>query len=170
MKSRGLLLAAVAGILLGMSASVASAQSSVNLSTNANAQILAALRLTFVRDLNFGSLVPSASAGTVTVTPASARSRTGGVTLVTGAAPQSARFTVQGQRNKSYTIALPASVSIASGGNSMSVATFTSNLPSPSTLPNNGRQTLNVGATVAVAADQPAGTYASTFTVTVAYN
>jgi spore coat protein U-like protein len=169
MKKRGVRVATAAG-LTWLAAAVLSAQAAATVPTTGSARVLAAIRLSRVLDLSFGAVVPSGSAGTVTVTPASARSATGGATLAGGTAVQAGRFRVQGQANKSYTIALPASVVVTSGANSMTVNAFTSNRASPATLPGGGAQNINVGATIGLGANQPAGTYANTFSVTVAYN
>ena len=132
----------------------------------------AAIGLTKVTDLVFGDLTAGATAGTVRIGPGGARSRTGGVTLLASTF-DNASFTVStpsGSRN--YTIILPGSATLTSGGGfTMTVDTFTSN-PSGSgrTAAGTLMQTLNVGATLHVSANQRPGTYSGTFTVTVIQN
>jgi hypothetical protein len=132
----------------------------------------AAISLTKTADLAFGDLTSGATAGTVRIAPGGGRTRTGGVTLLastTGAAS----FTVStpsGSRN--YSIVLPASTTLTSGGGfTMTVNTFRSN-PGGSGTTSAGAhtQTLNVGATLQVSANQKPGTYTGTFTVTVVQN
>jgi len=82
-----------------------------------------------------------------------------------------ASFTVTGQGAYTYAITLPATVTLTSGVNTMTATTFTST-PSATGALTAGTQTLNVGATLNVAAAQAAGTYVSgtPFSVTVNYN
>jgi hypothetical protein len=167
MKRTRLLLAAAAGLVLA--AGVARAQSSATATATASARVLTKIQLTKTSDLNFGDLVAGAALGTAVVNTAGVRSSTGGVSLAVGTVSQAA-FTVQGEPNKSYTIAIPASVTISSGANNMTVNTFTSNLASPATLPAGGSQALNIGATLNVGANQATGSYTNTFNVTIAYN
>ncbi|MGD0583882.1 MAG: DUF4402 domain-containing protein [Bacteroidales bacterium] len=146
----------------------------VSATATATATIITPITITKTTDMNFGNVAVNASLGTVVLTPAGTRSATGGVTLpaVTGAVSQGV-FTVNGQANATYAITLPgAATTITSGANNMTVDTWTS-APTPTgTLSAGGSQTLNVGATLHVAASQAAGTYVSAvpFTVTVNYN
>lgn len=121
--------------------------------------------------LAFGKFVAGAG-GSVIVSPAGARSASGGVVLVPSSSGSAAQFSVSGDANATYTISLPAdgTVSLASGANSMAVNTFTSS-PSPTgTLSAGGAQTLSVGATLSVGSNQAIGSYSGTFDVTVNYN
>ncbi|HEY3348630.1 MAG TPA: DUF4402 domain-containing protein [Thermoanaerobaculia bacterium] len=131
-----------------------------------------AISLTKNADLAFGDLTSGATAGTVRIAPNGNRTRTGGVTLL--ASPVgAASFTVStptGSRN--YTIVLPGSATLTSGGGfTMTVNAFTST-PSGSGKTNGGtlQQTLTVGATLQVGANQRPGTYSGTFLVTVNQN
>lgn len=132
----------------------------------------AAISLTKNADLAFGDLTSGATTGTVKITPAGARSRTGGVTVL-ASTWGAASFTVStpsGSRN--YTIVLPGSATLTSGGGfTMTVNTFTST-PNGSGKTNGGtlQQTLTVGATLQVGANQQPGTYSGTFLVTVNQN
>ncbi len=125
-------------------------------------------------DMNFGNIAASATGGTVILAPAGTRTKTGGVTLpVTAGTVTAATFTVSGQASYTYAVTLPGSaVTLASGANNMTAATFTSNPTPTGTLSAGGTQTLSVGATLTVGANQAAGTYttATPFTVTVNYN
>ncbi len=165
-----LTLVALAFIAIGLlAAATASAQASATTSASASARVLAKIQLAKVTDLNFGDVVAGASLGTAVVDTAGARSSTGGVSLAAGTVSQ-ASFTVTGEPSKSYTITVPASVTISSGGNNMTVDSFTFSPSSPATLPGGGSDTLNIGATLHVAANQATGSYTNTFNVTVAYN
>ncbi len=157
----------------------ASAQAQFTGQADAYATIIAPISITFEEDLNFGDLAVNATAGTATVAPelAATRTRTGGVTFPASTnTPTAAEFTIEGVPNATYSITLPASVTITnmtSGGNeTMIVDNFTST-PTPTGLLNgSGTQTLYVGATVNADPSQEAGVYESIvpFDVTVNYN
>ena len=160
-----------AAATLMVAGSLSAAQNSANTSANATARIISPITLTKVTDLNFGDVVPSGVAGTVTVTPAALRTSAGGASLGNGAAVTAASFTVGGQGSATYTITLPAAaVTLTSGANTMTVDTFTSNPSGTGALSAGGSQTLNVGANLNVGISQATGTYSGSFSVTVAYN
>lgn len=131
----------------------------------------AVIAISTTQELAFGKFV-AGSGGSVIVSPAGARSASGGVVLVPSSSGSAAQFSVSGDANATYAISLPAdgTVSLASGTNSMAVNTFTSS-PSPTgTLGAGGAQTLSVGATLSVGSNQAIGSYSGTFDVTVEYN
>lgn len=142
----------------------------------ATATIVTPISITKTVDMNFGNVaVRSSAGGTVVLSPAGVRTATGGVTLPTTApgTVAAASFTVAGTGTYTYAITLPSTATtITSGANTMTVNTFTSTPSGTGTLAAGGTQTLNVGATLNVAAAQPAGVYVSgtPFTVTVNYN
>jgi len=123
-------------------------------------------------DMNFGNVAVGATLGSVVLTPAGTRSIIGGVTLpaVTGTVT-AAQFTVSGLGTSTFSISLPSTYTITSGANTMNIDTFTST-PSGSGTLVAGTLIVKVGATLDVAASQPAGSYtnATGFPVTVNYN
>ena len=139
----------------------------------ATATIVSPILITKSLDMNFGNVAVGTTAGTVVMTPAGARSATGGVTLpATVGTVSAATFNVTGTAGYTYTIAIAgAPLTVTSGGNTMTVTAFTSSPTSPATLVA-GNNALTVGATLNVGASQAAGIYisASTFSVTVNYN
>jgi hypothetical protein len=162
----------VAASLLAAS-SLSAAQNSATASANAKANIISPITIVKVvgADLNFGDVVPGATAGTVVVDPAAARTSTGGVALGNGAAVAAAAFTVGGGNNATYTITLPTSaVTITGPTSTMTVSNFTSNPSGTGTIGAAGTQALNVGGTLNVGVNQAVGAYTGTFSVTVAYN
>jgi hypothetical protein len=160
-------------VLLMLVAFETSAQSTANAS--ATATILTAISITKLVDMNFGNVsVQAQTGGTIILSTAGVRSATGGVTLpATGGTVTAASFTVTGATMYTYSITLPTTPFTISSGttNNMTVSAFLST-PSVSGTLTGGTQNLNVGATLNVAAAQPAGLYTSTagFTVTVNYN
>lgn len=162
----------LAALVMMVSASGAYAQATAT--ATATATIVTPISLTKTVDMNFGNVAVQAStAGTAVLTPAGARTSTGGVTLpVTTGTVTAASFTVDGEGAYTYAITLPSTaLTISSGSNTMTVTTFTST-PSVTGALTAGTQTLNVGATLNVAAAQASGTYVSgtPFNVTVNYN
>ena len=138
--------------------------------SNVSASIVPAITITKNTDMDFADVVATASAGTVVLTTAGARSVTGGATLGNGTGTAAAAFTVAGDPASTYSITLPGSATITSAPNTMTVNTFTSNPSGTGTLGAGGTQGLTVGATLVVGASQAQGTYTGTFDVTVAYN
>jgi hypothetical protein len=127
--------------------------------------------LSNTRGLDFGRFV-AGSGGTVIVSPAGLRSRTGGVVLLNSPSAGQAAFSVgkssNGGANKAIIISLPAngSTRLTSGSNSMAVNTFT-NSPAMLTVIPNGGTTLSVGATMTVAPNQAPGSYSGSFPLIV---
>lgn len=141
----------------------------------ATGTVITTIGITKMVDMNFGNAAVQASTGgTVVMTPVGVRSATGGVTLPTNTGTvTAASFAITGQGNYTYAITLPSTdLPITSGSNTMTVNTFNSSPAATGILSVQGTQTLNVGATLNVAAGQAAGLYVSAtpFNVTVNYN
>ena len=147
----------------------------VNATATATATIITPISISNNIDLNFGNISVNATGGTVIITPASNRSITGGVTLpnFNVGTVTAATFKVTGTPDYTYYITLPSTPTIVkSSTNQMTVDTFTSNPDLTGKILSNGEQLINVGATLTVLANQPAGIYVSEapFTITVNYN
>lgn len=154
---------------------VAVAQTSDSSSAAATAEVITPISLTNTTPLLFGSIVPTGAPGTVTIDAnTGARSASNvDVLPVTGAPSRSigtANFNVAGEPGFSYTIGLPTSINIASGGDSMTVDMFTNKAVNLGTLSVGGADSFSVGARLNVGATQPPGTYAGTFNATVTYD
>lgn len=120
-------------------------------------------------DLRFGDIIKSGTAGTVILTPAGDRSRAGGVTLGLLSSSGPAMFTVTSDPNIDYSIILPSSISLTGPGGATLDVSLVSSPSSSGHLDINGQQTLAVGGTLTVGANQADGAYTGTFSVTVAY-
>jgi hypothetical protein len=131
------------------------------------ATLWAPISISVGADMEFGTMLTTGTAGTVTVTPAGARSSVN-VDLF-GGVPSAASFDVTGESGQIYSIILPSSATLTSGGDTMTVDTFTDDAGASPTLVG-GSDTFNVGATLNVGATQAAGTYSGTFAMTVNYN
>ncbi len=145
-------------------------QVTVTASTSVN--IVAPIGMTLGTNMSFGNVVTNGLAGTITLSPAGIRTPGTGVTFpATTGTVTAATFAVTGENNFTYTITLPASVTVTDGSNTMTVNTFTST-PSPIGTLTAGHETLSVGATLNLPANTLAGAYtnASGLAVTVNYN
>jgi len=134
------------------------------------------ISITKTIDMNFGNIAVVSSGGDVILDPNGSRTRTGGVTLpATTGTVTAASFTISGTTLHTYAITLPlADCTISSGGNNMTVDTFTSTPSATGTLSGAtpGTQVVTVGATLHIGGSQTSGTYTSgsPFTITVNYN
>jgi len=160
----------VAGVMFFAAANAHAQASSATASSSASATVITAIAISNTAALNFGEVIAGGSTGTVVVTTAGARSATGGAALGSASGVAAASFTVTGDANNTYAITLPASDSVASGANTMTVDTFVSNPSGTGDLGAGGSQTLLVGATLQVGISQATGSYTGSFDVTVAYN
>jgi hypothetical protein len=146
-------------------------------SASATATIVTPINLMKVSDLDFGNISVNAVPGTVILNPDGTRNAAGGVTLPSASGNVSpSQFNVMGMQGYTYSITLPSAVMInntfGSGNETMIVDNFVSDPPVSGNLGSTGTQTLNIGATVHVSANQAKGTYISPspFYVSVNYN
>ena len=170
MRNLSVKILAVLGLALITVTGAQATVSGASATASATADIIAPIAIINISGstLAFGQIVPVA-AGTVTVATDGTRTFSG-VQIVPASPTTAAQFQVTGNPNNTFSITLPASTTISSGTNNMTVDAFTSNPTSTGTLDNTGNKTLNVGGTLHVAANQAIGHYTGTFAVTVAYN
>lgn len=169
------------------------AQEGTTLQTDAKANVVNALKLVTNTgggefgggSLNFGSITPGNTGGSVTMAPTSGtdfgtRTAQGTVDLI-GTDASCALYTVTGTAGSVYTVTLPSTdddVTLTgpagAGTNTMTLNTFSINVDgnaaATGTLNAGGTSNFAVGGKLTVASDQNAGAYAGTFNVTVAYN
>jgi hypothetical protein len=153
----------------------AAQQDSANARASIGVSLVPALSVQKTQDMIVGAFRPGGVTGTVEINVAGAASRTatGGVALAAGPF-SAAEFSVAGAggRPVHFTIDLPRSITIqrTGGSETMTVDAFRSNLSSdcgPGASGCGSPYTLLVGATLHVEANQKAGQYVGTFTVTV---
>ena len=162
-------LLALAVVILGFTA-VSFGQ--VSATATASATIVSPIAIVNAGNLNFGNVATSNALGTVTIDPAGTRSSLGGVTLpATVGTVGAAHFTVSGTTDYTYSISAIAPIQVDFGAFNMVVDNFVTT-PTPTGKLTGGSETINVGATLHVAANQNPGLYVSTvpFKVTVNYN
>ena len=135
----------------------------------ASALIYQPISLQKTTDLAFGGIIASYAAGRVVLAPNGTRSASGGAVLVASSGVSAAALRVAGEPNTSFTLGLPASIMLQSGGDQLTAEGFTSDT-GVSRLDASGRLEVHLGATLNVAPRQAPGLYAGSFLVTVAYN
>lgn len=130
----------------------------------------AAKSLSTTGNMAFGRIA-AGSGGTVTISIGGARSRTGGVVLLSSSAA-AASFAISGtgNDNKVFIVTLPANgvVRLTAGADSMALNTFTTSYPSGGLL-GAGVPSFTVGATMTVAPNQRPASYSGTFPVTLEF-
>lgn len=133
---------------------------------NPAATVGSMISISSVTALDFGTVAPTGSAGTVTISSAGVRTSVN-VDLI-GGVTSAARFDISGETGEAYAITLPMSTTLTGPGADMVIDTFVDDNASPSL--QGGTDTFNVGATLHVGGSQASGTYLGTFPVTVNYN
>lgn len=133
----------------------------------ATVKILQAITVTKSSDLDFGKIVPSASASTVAIAEDS--TRTCGAGLSCYGTTAAGAFDITGSAGESVTVAIDnPNITLSDGGsNSMAVAlnTTTTGL----TLSGAGAGSFKVAGTLNVGANQAAGVYSGQYSVSVSY-
>lgn len=138
----------------------------ITVTGDATVVILNALTATQTQSMNFGRVLPGSVAGVVTLSPAGATTATGASAHGTANA---GGFTITAQASTPLIITF-GNGTVTNGSNSMTIDTFTStSTPANNTTDASGNLTLKVGANLNVGANQAAGTYNGTYTVTVSY-
>ena len=163
-------------VVMGMIPSIAQAGT---FSGDAQVSMVTPLSFIEVDNLDFGRIIPSTTAGTVTLSPTNVRTATGGIVLV-GNDFQAARFAGMGRVLQRVRIRItPNTITLTGPGPAMTVTNFTidpqgtllqiGGSQNYRILPLNGIFWFNVGARLSVGANQPAGVYSGTFNATLDY-
>lgn len=148
---------------------------SVTLQGTAQASVIQPAAITRIEDLRFGQFFQPVANGNLTVDVNGTVTPVAGMvgligTTQTGTGRGPARFLIEGDPNRAFTVTLPNRIDIAKGTDTIRVQNFTTNVPNPrGNLGTAGQFMLMVGARLQPRANQPVGTYSGTFTVTVAY-
>ena len=163
--------AALAAIAFGVAPAGAAP---VPASTNAQgrALVLIPLKLIKIDDLEFGSVVPSASSGFVTINAVTgARTFAGGVTGVASDAGNRAYFAGAGTPSQQVLLAIsPPTELTSAAGDTIPVLGLTLDGPPLRTIdPVTRAFYVGVGGTLQIAADQTEGDYNADFWVTAIY-
>lgn len=135
------------------------------------ANVTSTIMVTTINGLVFGDISSGTQAGTLALSPSGVRTATGGVTVNTAIAGNSAAFDVQGDPNASYSVTFPAAVIMSNGSpNTMVVDSFTYSPNATNVIDASGQMTIFVGATLNVNSNQAFGSYSGLLNVTIEYN
>ncbi|TCM19786.1 uncharacterized protein DUF4402 [Novosphingobium sp. PhB165] len=143
---------------------------------SATAEVVAPAQIVPLAYLRFGAFTRPTTAGTETVSTTGAVTGTGGMASNLSLAQSSggrgaASFQLNGSAYRLFLVTLPGTTTISSGAATMQVSDFTSDAGTfgIGVLGALGQDTLNVGGTLNVSANQAPGNYSGTFTLTVYY-
>ncbi len=153
-------------ILIALITGTTFAQGSDTGTATVNAEIVSTINISNGTNLDFGRMATPTADTEITVGTDGVRGTVTGVTIP-GGTVSAAAFTVNAASGYTYSIAIP-TISLTGNGTAMPII-FTHDGGTTAT-GTGADQTLNVGGTLTVGADQVAGAYTGTVIVTVAYN
>ncbi len=158
----------IAGLLAGGLSVPAFAQASDTESATASADIIQAISMTKVDDLDFGVLVrPTSGSATITINEDTGAITTGTGGRITASTISRARFDVTGE--DTYTANFDADATVLLDGPGADI-TVTLNESDASLTLTGGAATFYVGGTFSLPTAQTSGAYTGTFNATVSYN
>ncbi len=144
------------------------------LSGTANATAFSPLGIVENVAMNFGTIAGGSIAGTVVLDTGGGRTPSTEVQVLTSGPGNAATFQVSGEPGKVYSLFFGDGILANAGGQQLGLTTFTHT--ASGTIPGSGVETFQVGGTLSIGANQPAGTYStangggSPYTITVNYN
>lgn len=158
-------------LVCAMVAMMPSVAQSAGASVNVSATIIAPIILVKTADLAFGNFTPTATAGTVTLSPDGTRTGSN-VILSSTAEGNAASFNLNGNAGSSFTVSLPSSATlIGPGASIMHMNSFSTNLTGTNIFGVGGSvTTLKIGGILTVGANQAFGPYYGNFNLFVNYN
>lgn len=157
---------------LGFNAVAQESGNTANASANASVTVILPIDIDFVRDLRFGTIASSATAGTITIAATDGAVPAYSVTeMKTTLSPTgSAQFNIHGEGDASFDLDIPTTITLGTGVNAMTVTTSNSlSAEEDRVLDADGDAVLFVGGVLEVNDNQPVGVYTAPFTVTVSY-
>ena len=163
---------AVSSVVAALAATPAAAIGP-NQNSTATARIVKPLTLTYVRDLDLGTIVLSGAGAwtgaSISLSRAGAFSCTNSNVTCSGAT-QTAQYRITGTNNQTVTVTAP-NVTMTNQTDGVSTLLLTVDNPGTLNLGNSGNAglTFDLGGQISVASTTPDGTYAGTFNVTVNY-
>lgn len=135
----------------------------------ASAEIITALKIEKVTDLNLGTIAPDADVATTFVLTPAGLTTGSTATDMDATGRSAASFTITGEDGETFSLTIPASVTLTGGSGTDMTLTLSHDLAASGNGFSSGSATLNVGGSLALAANQGSGTYSSTINVSVAY-
>lgn len=163
---------AAGGLLLTSSSLVLGGTTTKSVTGSVQITGYTALAISTSSNLSFGKVtIPSSGTGSVIATADASPTFTpsGLSEICAGGACTGAAFAVTGQASSSVALTLPASVTLASGSNSLTV-TLSMDQAATASLSSTGSLTVHVGGTLVVPAGKAQGSYSGSFTLKGIYN
>ena len=133
-------------------------QSADNARAVVHATILRPLSLANTSGMNFGTIMPNDSGGSISISPSGDVTALG-VTVSDKTEIKPGEFQIYGTYNQAYSIMFPRTATFASGAGTISVVTFLHDAGGTPTLDDDGKGLFNIGATLRFGARPVAGTY-----------
>ncbi len=124
--------------------------------------------------MNFGTLAGGPLPGAVVLDTGNGRTATGDGQILSASVGNAAAFEISGEPNQLYSISYSNGILSNGSGQLLSLTSFTDN--SLGTIPAVGMETFQVGATISIGSNQPAGVYSTSsgggvpYTITINYN
>jgi hypothetical protein len=134
---------------------------------HASVTIVAAVAVSEAAPRDFGTVGVTKAGGTIVLSPNGTRS--GPATYSFHGSSRPGQFTVTGTPNAAVAISFSSGDAVTGPGPAIALGSFTHNAGPAPALNSAGTLSLAVGATMAVGAAQPYGSYAGSYTVTVNY-
>ena len=153
-----------AASIFAVTAFLVSGERAEAITGGASARIAIPVTVSESTALDHGTVTASGSTGTVTISVAGVRGVTGGVAAL-GGSPTQGIFAVTGEANSAFTTTIDATSSLTGPGTAM-IATLGDDAPASLS---SGSATVNVSSSLAVGANQVAGAYSGTYSITVNY-
>jgi hypothetical protein len=132
------------------------------------------LSIAEIAPMNFGTIAGGPIPGSVILNTGNGRIATGDAQLIASGPGNAATFQLTGAPNNTYSLSYSNGILANAAGQQMSVTSFTDN--SVGTIPGSGTESFQVGATLNVGTNQPAGAYSTSigggtpYIVTINYN
>ena len=145
---------------------------------SASATVMEPIVVAKMADLSFGRFSTGAG-GTITISTSGVRTASGVVPAADGGSMTAARFVVTGSKDATYSITHGGTTSLSrtSGSETMVLTKFSDLTAANATTGTatsgtlfNGAQSIYVGGTLTVAANQPPGDYTGVLSVAIEYN
>lgn len=136
-----------------------------------DAQISTNITISAATGMVFGDMTSGPLGGSIVMNTDGVRVSTGSVELNSSSVSSPATFAISGIPNSTYTVGLPTSVTLSDGGaNRMMVTNFRSNPDASGQLNSSGVQSVTIGGTLNIGANQGFGNYSGTMAVVINYN
>lgn len=174
MKNNLLTLATI--LTIGFFTNNAMAQATDEATAISGATIVTPISISVTKTLQFGSLVSGTGGGEIKLaSDGNLGTPTGTVVLIASTLIEVPEFTVNGGKNRAFTITLPTDLSNqvvthTDGSTTMALKTFETASALSTSLDIDGVKTFKVGATLVLEPNQTAGVYTGSFPVSVDYN